>query len=65
MTLAEMKLTTELPAEPRYWFPAKRFGRGWGLSCAWQGWVVFTVLFGLLALGALLVPPHCPCRGSG
>jgi hypothetical protein len=23
-----------------YWFRAKRYGWGWGLPCAWQGWVV-------------------------
>ena len=26
-----------------YWFPAKKYGWGWGLPCSWQGWVVFTV----------------------
>lgn len=26
-----------------YWFPAKRHGWGWGLPCAWQGWVVLSV----------------------
>jgi hypothetical protein len=25
----------------RYWFPAKRYGWGWGLPCAWQGWLIF------------------------
>lgn len=25
---------------PDVWFPAKRFGLGWGLPCRWQGWVV-------------------------
>lgn len=30
------------------WFPAKRYGWGWGLPVAWQGWVV------LLAYGVLL-----------
>ena len=35
--------------EPRYWFPAKRYGWGWGLPNCWQGWVI---LFGyLLMLG--------------
>jgi len=36
------------PSEPRkYWFPAKRYGWGWGLPSTWQGWVV---LLGYLAL---------------
>lgn len=24
----------------RYWFPAKRFGWGWGPPTTWQGWLV-------------------------
>lgn len=32
------------------WFPAKRYGYGWGLPSRWHGWVVFfayfTALFG-------------------
>lgn len=28
----------------KYWFPAKRFGWGWGLPSAWQGWVVLLLL---------------------
>jgi hypothetical protein len=35
---------------PKYWFPAKRYGWGWGLPSAWQGWVVLvtylTLVFG-------------------
>ena len=26
--------------EKKIWFPAKRYGWGWGFPCAWQGWVV-------------------------
>lgn len=37
--------------EPRdIWFPAKRYGWGWGFPIAWQGWVVYLV-FILLVLG--------------
>jgi len=28
---------------PRYWFPAKRYGWGWGLPATWQGWAVMLV----------------------
>ncbi len=29
------------PAQTRkYWFPAKRYGWGWGPPVTWQGWVV-------------------------
>ena len=24
----------------KYWFPAKRYGWGWGPPNNWQGWVV-------------------------
>ena len=27
----------------RYWFPAKRYGWGWGPPSTWQGWVVLLV----------------------
>jgi hypothetical protein len=32
------------------WFPAKRYGWGWGLPVRWQGWVVLTAYVGLLTL---------------
>jgi hypothetical protein len=38
---------------PKYWFAAKRYGWGWGLPCAWQGWVVF-ISYLALVLGGLL-----------
>ncbi|AOI99440.1 hypothetical protein [Burkholderia sp. LA-2-3-30-S1-D2] len=42
----------------RIWFPAKRYGWGWGLPVAWQGWVVLLLLaIGILAT-AWLVPPQ-------
>jgi hypothetical protein len=45
------------PNEKQIWFPAKRYGWGWGPPCAWQGWVVvagFVVL--VSAAGILLLP---------
>ncbi len=46
--------TSDVPA---HWFPAKRFGWGWGLPIAWQGWAVLAVYFLLLVGGgAMLVP---------
>jgi len=44
--------------DPRYWFPAKRYGWGWGAPTAWQGWAVLLGFFGLLAAGFLWLPPH-------
>jgi hypothetical protein len=40
--------------EPRdIWFPAKRYGWGWGFPIAWQGWVVFVVFVALVIAGAI------------
>ena len=36
---------------PKYWFPAKRYGWGWGLPCSWQGWIVFIAYFALIIGG--------------
>lgn len=43
--------------EKRYWFPAKRYGFGWGLPCSWQGWLVLSGYVLLLATGRVLLPP--------
>jgi hypothetical protein len=47
-----------MPPEAKYWFPAKRYGWGWGLPARWQGWVVMAAYFVLLVAGVLLFPPH-------
>lgn len=33
------------------WFPAKRYGWGWGLPVVWQGWAVLLTYFLLLFVG--------------
>jgi hypothetical protein len=38
--------------KPKYWFPAKRYGWGWGPPNAWQGWVVLAAYL-LLVLGGI------------
>lgn len=42
---------------PPYWFPAKRYGWGWGTPICWQGWVVYGTYAALLPLGFFLFPP--------
>jgi len=42
-------------ASPKYWFPAKRYGWGWGLPSIWQGWVVLLVYVALVLGGIPLV----------
>jgi len=38
-----------------YWFPAKRFGWGWGPPVRWQGWAVLGGYIGLLSLLTLIL----------
>ena len=45
-------------SEGSYWFPAKRYGWGWGLPCAWQGWLVLAAFLALLVAGPILFPPR-------
>lgn len=35
----------------KIWFPAKRYGWGWGLPVAWQGWLVLASYVVLLLAG--------------
>lgn len=44
--------------ERTYWFPAKRYGWGWGLPVTWQGWIVLAAFAGLSGAGVLLFPPN-------
>jgi hypothetical protein len=44
--------------EQRYWFPAKRYGWGWGTPITWQGWIVFIGFLVLALSGAVLIQPH-------
>jgi hypothetical protein len=44
--------------DSRYWFPAKRYGWGWGPPVAWQGWVVIAGFFAFAIAGIFLVPPQ-------
>ena len=37
--------------KPTYWFPAKRYGWGWGPPVRWQGWGVLVVYFASICLG--------------
>lgn len=42
----------------RYWFPAKRYGWGWGLPSTWEGWAVLAAFIALIVLDTLLFPPR-------
>jgi len=43
--------------EKKYWFPAKKYGWGWGPPKCWQGWLVLLAYFALLGAGAVLLLP--------
>jgi drug/metabolite transporter (DMT)-like permease len=43
--------------ESKYWFPAKRYGWGWGPPRTWQGWLVLAAFFASLAMGAWVFLP--------
>ena len=47
-----------MPDQQKYWFPAKRYGWGWGLPVAWQGRVVIGVFYFLVTAGAVVLLPH-------
>jgi len=47
-----------MQTERKYWFPAKRYGWGWGIPATRQGWLVLTAFAGLLLIGSLLFPPR-------
>ena len=48
------------PRAPGIWFPAKRYGWGWGPPVTWQGWAVIAVWIALFFAGLLLLGPISP-----
>jgi hypothetical protein len=46
-----------MASQGRYWFPAKRYGWGWGLPRTWEGWLVLTIFLVLVVAGVWLFPP--------
>ena len=46
-----------MPEQRNYWFPAKRYGWGWGFPATWQGWMVIAVYALLAAAGAIVIVP--------
>ena len=45
---------------PGIWFPAKRYGWGWGPPVTWQGWAVLLGWILFLVGGLLLLTPEHP-----
>ena len=45
----------------KYWFPAKRFGWGWGPPSTWQGWAVLAgYIVAVAMIGAFFSPDQHP-----
>lgn len=51
-------MSTKSSEAKQFWFPAKRYGWGWGLPTEWRGWAVLIVFAVLLAVGALVILPR-------
>ena len=48
-----------MQGDKTYWFPAKRYGWGWGFPGTWQGLLVLVAYAALLAVGVRwLLPQH-------
>jgi hypothetical protein len=44
-----------VPSDNSYWFPAKRYGWGWGPPTKWQGWFVLLTWTAALFGGVFLL----------
>jgi hypothetical protein len=40
------------------WFPAKRYGWGWGPPTTWQGWLLLALYIIGVSVVALVFMPH-------
>jgi uncharacterized membrane protein YhaH (DUF805 family) len=47
-----------MQTDRKYWFPAKRYGWGWGIPRTWQGWAVLVGFVALISAGTTLFPPR-------
>ena len=50
-------MSTKSSETIQFWFPAKRYGWGWGMPTVWQGWAVLAAFFVLLAFAAAIFLP--------
>jgi uncharacterized membrane protein YhaH (DUF805 family) len=45
-------------AKDTYWFPARRFGWGWGAPTRWQGWLVLGTFVLVMGIGSIVLIPQ-------
>jgi lipoprotein signal peptidase len=50
-----------MPNGNSYWFPAKRYGWGWGPPTKWQGWVAL-LLWAAMVFAGLILLRHNPSQ---
>lgn len=43
--------------EKAFWFPAKRYGWGWGFPITWQGWLAFGLWLAAFTSGLYFIRP--------
>ena len=55
-TVAPREFAMQQSPSP-FWFPAKRYGWGWGLPSSWQGWAVLAAFVVLLGASGYAFPP--------
>lgn len=48
-------LLTDRKASEQIWFPSRRYGFGWGMPFAWQGFVIYGVFFLVIALTVIVI----------
>ncbi|HOO90130.1 MAG TPA: hypothetical protein PLA74_04835 [Syntrophales bacterium] len=51
-------MSNNVEKEKTYWFPAQRYGWGWGLPSSWQGWVVLVLYLGFITFSVYCFPPE-------
>jgi uncharacterized membrane protein YhaH (DUF805 family) len=54
----EGDMSSQFEEKGKYWFPAKKYGWGWGMPSSWQGWVTLIIYLGSLALNTYIFPPE-------
>jgi hypothetical protein len=47
----------ETKPEKQYWFPAKKYGYGWGPPRCWQGWLALIAYVGSVTGGIFFLHP--------
>jgi hypothetical protein len=47
----------DMEERKKYWFPAKRYGWGWGPPTSWQGWAVLAVYVAFVVFISMYFSP--------